>query len=59
VWNRWVYWKKEAFPILLSGLKRLEYRGYDSFGFCVFNDQKELFFYTKKLEKSPMQKMNY
>ena len=23
---------KEAFPILLKGLKRLEYRGYDSSG---------------------------
>ena len=29
--------KKLAFPILLSGLKRLEYRGYDSFGFFVLD----------------------
>jgi len=29
--------KKPAFPILLSGLKRLEYRGYDSFGFSVLD----------------------
>ena len=27
--------KKNAFPILFSGLKRLEYRGYDSFGFFI------------------------
>ncbi|MBN2881488.1 glutamine--fructose-6-phosphate transaminase (isomerizing) [Candidatus Woesearchaeota archaeon] len=27
--------KKSACPILLSGLKRLEYRGYDSSGICV------------------------
>ncbi len=38
--------KKEAFPILLSGLKRLEYRGYDSYGFCVLNKGKE-FLYKK------------
>ncbi|MGB2762449.1 MAG: glutamine--fructose-6-phosphate transaminase (isomerizing) [Minisyncoccales bacterium] len=29
--------KRDAFPILLSGLKRLEYRGYDSFGFYISN----------------------
>src|SRR3989338_3603992 len=31
--------KKEAKPILLDGLKRLEYRGYDSAGMCLFNNQ--------------------
>lgn len=39
--------KKSAFPILLSGLKRLEYRGYDSYGFCVLNNQKEPFLYKQ------------
>ena len=29
--------KKEAYPILLKGLKRLEYRGYDSAGIAVLN----------------------
>lgn len=29
--------KKEAFPILLKGLKRLEYRGYDSAGIAILN----------------------
>jgi glutamine---fructose-6-phosphate transaminase (isomerizing) len=29
---------KEAFPIVLKGLKRLEYRGYDSAGIAVVND---------------------
>jgi len=38
--------KKQAFPILLSGLKRLEYRGYDSFGFFVL-DQKAPFLFKK------------
>lgn len=30
--------QKEAYPIVLSGLKRLEYRGYDSAGVALFND---------------------
>src|SRR3989338_3362852 len=29
--------EKEAGPILLEGLKKLEYRGYDSAGFCLLN----------------------
>lgn len=29
--------KKEAFPIILKGLKRLEYRGYDSAGIALLN----------------------
>lgn len=28
---------KEAYPILINGLKRLEYRGYDSAGVSIFN----------------------
>ena len=30
---------KEAVPILLTGLKRLEYRGYDSAGVALLNDE--------------------
>jgi len=30
--------KKQAIPILLNGLKRLEYRGYDSAGFAVVDN---------------------
>jgi glucosamine--fructose-6-phosphate aminotransferase (isomerizing) len=30
--------KKEAWPIVLKGLKRLEYRGYDSAGIALHND---------------------
>ncbi len=29
--------KKQAYPILISGLKRLEYRGYDSAGVAILN----------------------
>jgi glucosamine--fructose-6-phosphate aminotransferase (isomerizing) len=32
--------KKQAIPILLSGLKRLEYRGYDSAGICVLGAER-------------------
>jgi len=41
--------KKPAFPILLSGLKRLEYRGYDSFGFSVLDGEPPFLF--KKVGK--------
>ena len=30
--------KKPATPFLISGLKRLEYRGYDSAGICVLEN---------------------
>jgi glutamine---fructose-6-phosphate transaminase (isomerizing) len=30
--------KKEAFPMILEGLKRLEYRGYDSSGISIINN---------------------
>ncbi|MBN4081479.1 glutamine--fructose-6-phosphate transaminase (isomerizing), partial [Caldithrix abyssi] len=32
------YGKQDAVPILMTGLKRLEYRGYDSAGIAVMND---------------------
>ncbi|MEG1556292.1 MAG: glutamine--fructose-6-phosphate transaminase (isomerizing) [Bacteroidales bacterium] len=32
--------KKEAYPILINGLKRLEYRGYDSAGVALIQDGK-------------------
>ncbi|RFN59502.1 glutamine--fructose-6-phosphate transaminase (isomerizing) [Marixanthomonas ophiurae] len=31
--------KKEAYPIILNGLKRLEYRGYDSAGIALFDGE--------------------
>ena len=30
--------KKQAAPILLEGLSKLEYRGYDSAGLCIFSE---------------------
>ena len=32
--------KKQAYPIILKGLKRLEYRGYDSAGIALINQDK-------------------
>lgn len=32
--------KKEAFPIIIKGLKRLEYRGYDSAGISLYNNNQ-------------------
>ena len=29
---------RDAYPIIIKGLKRLEYRGYDSAGIMLFND---------------------
>ena len=34
--------EREAQPILLNGLKRLEYRGYDSAGICTLLENKEV-----------------
>jgi glucosamine--fructose-6-phosphate aminotransferase (isomerizing) len=34
---------REAYPILISGLKRLEYRGYDSAGIALMNGGIELY----------------
>lgn len=34
--------KREAFPILIKGLQRLEYRGYDSAGVALINDKGTL-----------------
>jgi len=40
--------KKEAYPILIKGLRRLEYRGYDSAGVALINDDGELNVYKTK-----------
>ena len=39
---------KEAFPILIKGLRRLEYRGYDSAGVALINGHDELNVYKTK-----------
>ena len=38
---------RDAYPILIKGLKRLEYRGYDSAGVALINDDDLNVFKTK------------
>ena len=40
--------KQDAYPILIKGLRRLEYRGYDSAGVALINDNEELNVYKTK-----------
>ena len=40
--------KREAYPILIKGLKRLEYRGYDSAGVALIDDNGNLNVYKTK-----------
>lgn len=40
--------KREAYPILIKGLKRLEYRGYDSAGVALINSDNQLSVYKAK-----------
>lgn len=40
--------KKQAYPIIINGLKRLEYRGYDSAGVALLNNSLELNVYKRK-----------
>ncbi len=37
---------REAYPVILKGLKRLEYRGYDSAGVALLDDKLSV--YSKK-----------
>ncbi|MBR3066152.1 MAG: glutamine--fructose-6-phosphate aminotransferase, partial [Prevotella sp.] len=39
---------KQAYPILIKGLKRLEYRGYDSAGVAMISDGGDLNVYKTK-----------
>lgn len=40
--------KKEAYPIIINGLRRLEYRGYDSAGVALLNNKQDLNIYKIK-----------
>ena len=40
--------RQEAYPILIEGLKRLEYRGYDSAGVALLNESNQLNVYKTK-----------
>ena len=47
--------KREACPILLKGLSRLEYRGYDSAGVALINDNGNLVIYKTKGKVSDLE----
>ncbi|MBP5523936.1 MAG: glutamine--fructose-6-phosphate transaminase (isomerizing) [Bacteroidaceae bacterium] len=47
--------RKKAYPILINGLKRLEYRGYDSAGVALLNDNGELNVYKTKGKVSDLE----
>lgn len=47
--------ERDAFPILLKGLKRLEYRGYDSAGVALVNDNGNLSVYKTKGKVSDLE----
>lgn len=47
---------KEAYPILINGLKRLEYRGYDSAGLAIHNG-KFINHYKKKGKVSKLEEL--
>lgn len=47
--------KKEAYPILIKGLKRLEYRGYDSAGVALISNDQQLNVYKAKGKVSELE----
>ena len=44
-------WKQDAHTFLIHGLQRLEYRGYDSAGICVYDDTKKSLHTIKSVGK--------
>ena len=47
--------KKQAYPILIKGLQRLEYRGYDSAGVALINKAGDLNVFKRKGKVSELQ----
>lgn len=50
--------KEQAFPIIIKGLKRLEYRGYDSAGIAVLNDDSSLHNYKRQGKVSELEEFS-
>lgn len=44
--------KQQAAPIILDGLSKLEYRGYDSAGIAVFDGQKSIWKSSRQASRS-------
>ena len=47
--------QRKAYPILIKGLKRLEYRGYDSAGVALISDKQQLNVYKTKGKVSDLE----
>ena len=47
--------RKDAYPILIKGLQRLEYRGYDSAGIALLNNKNNLNIYKTKGKVSDLE----
>ena len=47
--------QRKAYPILIKGLKRLEYRGYDSAGVALISDDRQLNVYKTKGKVSDLE----
>lgn len=47
--------KQQAYPILIKGLHQLEYRGYDSAGIALINEQHQLNVYKSKGKVSALE----
>ncbi len=48
---------REASPIIIKGLKRLEYRGYDSAGIALLTSEKDLLIYKKSGKVSELENL--
>ena len=49
--------QNDAYPVLIEGLKKLEYRGYDSAGVALINGQDQLNIYKTKGKVSNLEAM--
>lgn len=49
--------QNDAYPVLIEGLKKLEYRGYDSAGVALINSQDQLNVYKTKGKVSNLEAM--
>ena len=45
---------KDAYPILINGLRRLEYRGYDSAGVAIIGKETKIFKKKGKVNDRPL-----
>ena len=49
--------QNDAYPVLIEGLKKQEYRGYDSAGVALINSQNQLNIYKTKGKVSNLEAM--